>query len=315
MFFNHGDSEKPETSGADGRVYALTGFKATLMLATVNVNRLATYMPYLKAGNQNFRISYSSLLIRFSDANSLDEITEPASPTPEECFRLRNHTRCLQDKIFNIDYHTHIVCELTAVKSTVSDPPQDKSRMMATIKMDNISDVSVTLSLFDSQSIKFHTKLEAVRGDPRAVVATSIHPKIVVCFSMPHHGHTSISTRRLMLFYSDTGHASAAPLLRGYAKVEPLTIAELNEFGDKNEEELRKLQCTVSAFTCVHCNNTNAVGVLCYGVEMVIADDTAVESICYLLRQHQIQEQVQVVSTQLSLQQGCSKMVKKALKS
>ncbi|KAG2283951.1 hypothetical protein Bca52824_055171 [Brassica carinata] len=105
---------------------------ATLMLATVNVNRLATYMPYLKAGNQNFRISYSSLLIRFSDANSLDEITEPASPTPEECFRL---------------------------------------------------------------------------------------------------------------FYSDTGHASAAPLLRGYAKVEPLTIAELNEFGDKNEEELSLFVC------------------------------------------------------------------------
>ncbi|KAH0898198.1 hypothetical protein HID58_047766 [Brassica napus] len=82
-----------------------------------------------------------------------------------------------------------------------------------------------------------------------------------------------------LLFYSDTGHATAAPLLRGYAKVEPLTIAELNEFSDKNEEELRKLQRTVSAFTCVHCNNTNAVGVLRYGVEMVIADDTAVESI------------------------------------
>ncbi|KAG5393011.1 hypothetical protein IGI04_022974 [Brassica rapa subsp. trilocularis] len=29
------------------------------------------------------------------------------------------------------------------------------------------------------------------------------------------------------LVSSDTGHASAAPLLRGYAKVEPLTIAEL----------------------------------------------------------------------------------------
>ncbi|KAH0898199.1 hypothetical protein HID58_047767 [Brassica napus] len=61
----------------------------------VGVLRLATYMPYLKAGNQNFRLSYSSLLIRFSDANSLDEITEPASPTPEESFKLRNHTRCL----------------------------------------------------------------------------------------------------------------------------------------------------------------------------------------------------------------------------
>ncbi|CAN7119299.1 unnamed protein product [Brassica rapa subsp. narinosa] len=79
-------------------------FQATLMLATVNVNRLATYRTYLKEGSI------------FSDATSLDEITKPASPIPEECFRLVS---------------------------------------------------------------------------------------------------------------SDTGHASAAPLLRGYAKVEPLTIAEL----------------------------------------------------------------------------------------
>ncbi|WZY85628.1 hypothetical protein YC2023_032012 [Brassica napus] len=50
--------------------------KATLMLATVNVNRLATYRTYLKEGSI------------FSDATSLDEITKPASPIPEECFRL-----------------------------------------------------------------------------------------------------------------------------------------------------------------------------------------------------------------------------------
>ncbi|WZZ36986.1 hypothetical protein YC2023_020387 [Brassica napus] len=193
---------------------------ATLVLATVNVNRLATYMPYLKAGNHNFQISYSSLLIRFSDANSLDEITEPASPTPEEC--------------------------------------------------SSISDVSVTLSLFDSQSIKFHTKLEAVRGRLFLNATSWTH----IYFNK----ETNVGERYFYkLFYSDTEHASAAPLLRGYAKVEPLTIAELNEFGDKNEEELRKLQCTVSAFTCFHCNNTNAVGVLRYGVEMVIADDTVVE--------------------------------------
>ncbi|CDY60425.1 BnaCnng36280D [Brassica napus] len=48
---------------------------------------------------------------------------------------------------------------------------------------------------------------------------------------------------------------------------------------DHRHQDRQRLQCTVSAFTCVHCNNTNAVGVLCYGVEMVIADDTAVESI------------------------------------
>ncbi|CAN6849755.1 unnamed protein product [Brassica oleracea] len=149
------------------------------MLATVNVNRLATYMPYLKAGNQNFRISYSSLLIRFSDANSLDEITEPASPTPEECFRLRNHTRCLV-----LPTHTQLPIILPII-----------CRLF-------LNATSWTHIYFNKE--------------------------------------TNVGERYFYkLFYSDTGHASAAPLLRGYAKVEPLTIAELNEFGDKNEEELR----------------------------------------------------------------------------
>nr|VDD22912.1 unnamed protein product [Brassica oleracea] len=35
-----------------------------------------------------------------------------------------------------------IIGEVTAAKSTVTDPPHDKNRLMATIKMDN--DVSVT---------------------------------------------------------------------------------------------------------------------------------------------------------------------------
>ncbi|KAH0906182.1 hypothetical protein HID58_038009 [Brassica napus] len=89
----------PETSRDDGVDMLLLDSKATLMLATVNVNRLATYRTYLKEGSMysitgfdiqcsNFWLSYSSLLIRFSDATSLDEITKPASPIPEECFRL-----------------------------------------------------------------------------------------------------------------------------------------------------------------------------------------------------------------------------------
>ncbi|XP_013623948.1 PREDICTED: uncharacterized protein LOC106329885 [Brassica oleracea var. oleracea] len=48
---------------------------------------------------------------------------------------------------------------------------------MATIKMDN--DVSVTMSMFDSQPVKLHNKLESMGGDPRVLVATSINPKIV----------------------------------------------------------------------------------------------------------------------------------------
>ncbi|CAF2056831.1 unnamed protein product [Brassica oleracea var. botrytis] len=36
----------------------------------------------------------------------------------------------------------------------------------------------------------------------------------------------------------------------------------------------RRLQRTVSSFTCVSRNNTKAIGVLRYRVEMSIADDT-----------------------------------------
>lgn len=40
------------------------------------------------------------------------------------------------------------------------------------------NDVSVTMSLFDSQAVSFHNKLEVFQVDPRVVVVTSIH-KIV----------------------------------------------------------------------------------------------------------------------------------------
>lgn len=39
--------------------------------------------------------------------------------------------------------------------------------------------MSVTLSLFDSHAVSFHRRLEAMHGDPRVIVATSVNPKIV----------------------------------------------------------------------------------------------------------------------------------------
>ncbi|KAF8077142.1 hypothetical protein N665_1060s0020 [Sinapis alba] len=48
---------------------------------------------------------------------------------------------------------------------------------MATIKFD--SDVSGTLSMFDSHVVSFHSHLDGFHGDSRVVVATSINPKIV----------------------------------------------------------------------------------------------------------------------------------------
>ncbi|CAF2142764.1 uncharacterized protein LOC106386605 isoform X1 [Brassica napus] len=156
--------------------------QSTMMPATVNVNRLAIHMPNLKVGslyslagfdvtrcNQNYRLSDSSMMVRFSDSTCFDEITEPAIPIfpVHELLGLANTNTQLPD----------IIGEITAAKSTVTDPPHDKNHLMATIKMDN--DVSVTMSMFDSQPVKLHNQLESMGGDPRVLVATSLNPKIV----------------------------------------------------------------------------------------------------------------------------------------
>lgn len=95
------------------------------------------------------------------------------------------------DQLFNNNHPTDIVGEIAAVKSTITDPLQNNNRLTATIKMDKllivpylsiqililvvyfknyyilitfyvnvISDVSVTMSLFDLQAVKLHKQLE-----------------------------------------------------------------------------------------------------------------------------------------------------------
>ncbi|KAL0835163.1 hypothetical protein Bca101_087052 [Brassica carinata] len=103
------------------------------------------------------------------------------------------------------------------------------------------------------------------------------------------------------LVEQSTGLAPVAPLLKSYAKVEKLSISELNDFvltaasqdidficsgkvtGVKLDKGwcyvscskcFKKLHRSVSTLTCQSCNNTNAVGVLRYRVEMSIADST-----------------------------------------
>ncbi|CAN6925750.1 unnamed protein product [Brassica oleracea] len=157
--------------------------------ATVNVNRLATHMPNLKSSsvysltvfdvtrcNQNYRLSDSALLVRFSDSNSFNEV-KPAVLIPLEFFWLRhNHSDMICLANTNTQF-LDLIGEITVVMSTVTDPSQDKNRVMATIKMDN--DMYVTMSLFDSQAVKIHNQQETMRGNPRVVVATSVNPKMV----------------------------------------------------------------------------------------------------------------------------------------
>lgn len=74
------------------------------------------------------------------------------------------------------------MAEITAVKSTVSDPPKGKNHVMVTVKFDN--DNPVILSLFDNQAIDFHRRLDSMRVDPRVIVATNINPRTVGDWSL-----------------------------------------------------------------------------------------------------------------------------------
>lgn len=79
-----------------------------MMPATVNVNRLNAHRPNMEAGsvysltgfevtrcNQTYRLSDSSLLIRFTDLTSFTKVTEPIIPIPQELFRFRDHGEML----------------------------------------------------------------------------------------------------------------------------------------------------------------------------------------------------------------------------
>ncbi|CAN7019402.1 unnamed protein product, partial [Brassica oleracea var. botrytis] len=256
----------------------------------------------------NFKLADSSLMIRFDDSTEFDVLSNPVSPIPAEVFRFRNQTElvCLANTNTQLP---DIIGEIVAVKSTVSDPPEDKNRVMVTVKLKN--DVSVTLSLFDAQAVSFHQKLGGMRGDPKVIVATSINPKMVggrlfLNATLGTHVYYDKETRTgESFFFRDTGLPAAAPLLKSYAKVVSVTIVGLNNFittappqvmsyvyaisafvfeADKGwcyvacSKCSKKLQRTITSFECARCNNPHAVGSLWYVAiwyNMIVADDTA----------------------------------------
>ncbi|KAL0678927.1 hypothetical protein Bca4012_006908 [Brassica carinata] len=88
-------------------------------------------------------------------------------------------------------------------------------------------DVSVTLSMFDSTTVSFHKRLKAMRGDPKGRLYLNATSGTHIYFDKETNVGESYFYK---LVSTDTGLPSAAPLLRGYAKVETLTISERNEF-------------------------------------------------------------------------------------
>ncbi|CAN6853114.1 unnamed protein product [Brassica oleracea] len=304
---------------------------STMMQVTISAGRLPQFRDRFLAGTmfslssfdvsrcaQNFRLTDSSLMIRFSETTSFQLLTEPDSP----CQRKHSATRYVDhsstylyvvdilsielgsdwyykenDTGFELD--VDIICEILSVKSTVCDPPEEKNRVMVTLKLE--SDETVTLSFFDSQAVTFHNQLEAMSVDPKVMVVTSINPKIVggrlflnaTCGTHVYFDKKTIAgaAQFYRLVARDTALPSAAPLLKSYAKVETMTIADLSSFivsaasqeidflctgkvvridTDKGwcyvacSKCSKKLQRTESAFTCGVCNNPHAVGALRY---------------------------------------------------
>ncbi|KAG5389530.1 hypothetical protein IGI04_019138 [Brassica rapa subsp. trilocularis] len=209
------------------------------------------FLPDLKSG----RCSEVRLL-RFWEARNIKRGDELMSV--DMLLLDSNVTSSQQTLTFSRPY---ITGELTAVKSHVNDRPKDKIRVMATIKID--SDVSLALSVFPLSSCVISQKLESFRVDTRVFVATNYNLKIVggTRYDKETDARESYFYKNVLLhdlshtlsrdthyyysfFTNDTGNISAASLLRGFAKVEPMKIAELNQFIITPQPQSIKFICT-----------------------------------------------------------------------
>lgn len=111
--------------------------QGTIMQANISSNRLPRYQEQLIAGTmfsisgfdvarcaQNFRLTDSSLLIRFSETTSFKELSDPVSPLPTEGFRFRNQSELhglantnshLPGKVFFFTLLVHVVWMCTLI--------------------------------------------------------------------------------------------------------------------------------------------------------------------------------------------------------
>ncbi|KAF3489061.1 hypothetical protein F2Q69_00053035 [Brassica cretica] len=126
----------------------LMDVNSTLMQATINANQLPKFRERLAAGTmysvsgfdvdrcaQNFKLVDSPLMIRFNDSTEFDVLSDPVSPIPAEGFRFRNQTKLVGFANTNTQL-PDIIGEIVAVKITVTDPPEDKNRVMVTVKLE-----------------------------------------------------------------------------------------------------------------------------------------------------------------------------------
>ncbi|XP_013613788.1 PREDICTED: uncharacterized protein LOC106319950 [Brassica oleracea var. oleracea] len=180
---------------------------------------------------------------------------------------------------------------------------------MVTLRLEG--DVNVCVSMFDDRAVTFQTKFDEHISEPKVILFTSINPKVVggklflnatSCTHFYFDCETSAGKEHYERLVGDGANASSSKSkVVSAQKIEPLTVAELNQYvlaADPHNIEFlckvevtslqsekgwcyigcskcaKKLQRDETSFTCLSCDRKNATGVLRYRVEFSVADHT-----------------------------------------
>ncbi|KAL0741908.1 hypothetical protein Bca4012_083421 [Brassica carinata] len=265
---------------SEGSIYTLRGFDVT-------------------RSNPKFRLSDEPVSIRFNEGTAFHKIATTARIIPTEHFRFQpyehilelantgkqlpgNHFRtgclCWFSHITLLvvlyDYIFDVMGELCAIRSTITDLLPGAPRVMLTLRVER--DVNVCVSMFDLWLLPSTASKLYLNG-------TSATRVFFDCGGTDQEGSSS-----------KVVHAQ---------KIEPLTIAELNQFVITADPQIIEFLCTAkvtgvqladgwfyigcsgcekklireeSSFTCASCNETNAVAELKYRVVFSVSDVTGI---------------------------------------
>ncbi|XP_048596254.1 uncharacterized protein LOC111215923 [Brassica napus] len=262
----------------EGSVYTLSGFDVT-------------------RSSPKYRLSDAPVAIRFNDGTEFEKLATTSRRIPSEHFRFRPYDQILG--LANTGRQLpDIMGELSAIRSTIADRIHGAQRVMLNLRLG---------SIFGSLALSFHNKLDGYGREPRIVVVTAVNPKKVIfewyfCDTYFFYSETAVGADAFArLPTGDTDQSGSSSKVVHAQKIEPMTVSELNQFIFTADPQIIEFLCTAkvteiqldegwcyigcstcskklireeTSFTCVPCNETNAVAKLKYRVILSVSDDT-----------------------------------------
>ncbi|KAG5406922.1 hypothetical protein IGI04_013041 [Brassica rapa subsp. trilocularis] len=189
--------------------------------------------------NPKFKLSDGPVSIRFNEGTDFEKLAATAITIPTEHFRFRTHEQILE--LANTSRQLpYVIGEVRAIRSTITDRLPRAQRVMLTLRVER--------QVILEWNIRFKDFLLILRPQLEKIVLSS--------YRLPGGGADETWSS------SKVVHAQ---------KIEPLTVAELNEFVLSAEPQ-------ESSFTCPSCNETNVVAELKYRVVFSVSGPTGTSS-------------------------------------